>query len=139
MRALHLYLFIFFVFVFHSNVNAINAKKNSPDEVIDEVAIAIKSGNSGRLAAFFSSTIDLLLPDNEGTYSKTQAELIIKDFFSKYPPSNFIIKQRGSSSEGSKFAIGIYQCTKGKSFRTYFLLKKSNNNYFITLLEFDSD
>ena len=131
---------MFFVFNLQININAANnCKEISPDDVIDDVAITIKNGNSGRLAAFFSSTIDLLLPGNEGTYSKTQAELIVKDFFSKYPPSNFTIKQRGSSSEGSKFAIGNYTSAQGKIFRTYFLLKKTNNNFLITLLEFDSE
>lgn len=131
---------MFFVFSLQININmANNFKEISPDDVIDDVAIAIKNGNSARLAAFFNTTLDLLLPDKEGAYSKTQAEMIIKDFFSKYPPSNFTIKQKGSSAEGSKFAIGNYLSSQGKIFRTYFLLKKINNNYLITLLEFDSE
>jgi len=110
-----------------------------PYDIIDDIASVIKNGNSSRLAVFFSSTINLTVLDNDGTYSKTQAEMIMKDFFTKNPPQNFIIKQRGSSNEGSMFAIGSYISLNGKSFRTYFLLKKINNNFLITMLEFEID
>lgn len=105
-------------------------------DIVTDIAAAIKKGSSSEVAKFFNSTIDLTVPDNEGTYSKTQAELILKDFFTKYPPSSFSINHNGSSNDGSLYAIGTYS-TGSDSYRTYFLLKKSGTTYLIQKLEFE--
>ena len=59
---------------------------NEKEKVKGEITKSIKKGDYKELAKYFSQTIDLTLPGNEGTYSNTQAEMILKDFFSKYPP-----------------------------------------------------
>jgi hypothetical protein len=107
-------------------------------DIVTDIADAIKNGNSADVAMYFNSTIDLTVPDNEGTYSKTQAELILKDFFTKNPPSSFIVNHNGSSNDGSLYAIGTYTADSG-SYRTYFLLKKSGTSYLIQKLEFESE
>ncbi|MFH0865852.1 MAG: DUF4783 domain-containing protein [Bacteroidota bacterium] len=107
-------------------------------DIITDIAGAIKNGNSADVAKYFNTTIDLTVPDNEGTYSKTQAELILKDFFSKNPPSAFTVNHNGSSNDGSLYAIGTYTADSG-SYRTYFLLKKSGSGYLIQKLEFESE
>lgn len=107
-------------------------------DIITDIAGAIKNGNSADVAKYFNTTIDLTVPDNEGTYSKTQAELILKDFFTKNPPSSFTVNHNGSSNDGSLYAIGTYNADSG-SYRTYFLLKKSGTSYLIQKLEFESE
>lgn len=107
-------------------------------DIISDISAAIKNGNSTQVASYFNSTIDLTVPDNEGTYSKTQAELILKDFFTKNPPASFTVNHNGSSNDGSLYAIGTYTSGSG-SYRTYFLLKKSGSSYLIQKLEFESE
>lgn len=107
-------------------------------DIISDIADAIKNGNSATVATYFNSTIDLTVPDNEGTYSKTQAELILKDFFTKHPPASFSVNHNGSSNDGSLYAIGTYSTSSG-SYRTYFLLKKSGSSYVIQKLEFEAE
>lgn len=108
------------------------------DDIITVIADAIKKGNSTDVAKYFNTTIDLAIPNNEGTFSKTQAELILKDFFTKNPPKTFTVNHNGSSNDGSLYAIGTYTADSG-SYRTYFLLKKSGTNYLIQKLEFESE
>jgi hypothetical protein len=109
---------------------------NSSNDIIAEIGTAIKSGTASNVSKYFNSTLDLTTPDNEGTYSKTQAELILKDFFTKNPPSSFTINHQGSSTDGSLYAIGTF-ATSSSSFRTYFLLKKVDTGFLIQKLEFE--
>ena len=109
---------------------------NKPDELITKIGNAIKSGNAGNVAKYFNSTIDLSTPNNEGSFSKTQSEMILKDFFAKNPPTSFALNHNGSSTDGSLYAIGTYVSSTG-SYRTYFLLKKVKTNYLIHKLEFE--
>lgn len=106
------------------------------NDIITEISNAIKAGNAAGVAKYFNSSLDLTTPDSEGTYSKTQAELILKDFFTKNPPLSFTSNHNGSSNDGSLYAIGTYTC-KAASYRTYFLLKKADSAYLIQKLEFE--
>jgi len=111
---------------------------NGTIDIIDEVATAIKSGDVSNVAKYFNSTLDLTVPDNEGTYSKAQAAMILKEFFSKNPPNSFLLNHQGSSNDGSLYAIGTYTSGIG-AYRTYFLLKKSGATYLIQKLEFETN
>jgi hypothetical protein len=106
------------------------------DDVINNIVAAIAGGDSKKLAVYFNSSIDLTVPVGDGTYSKSQAEMIVKNFFAQYPPVSFKINQQGSSNEGSQFSIGTL-VTKTAKFRTYFLLKKVNGSSLIHQLQFE--
>lgn len=105
-------------------------------DITPAVAAALRSGNASGLAAYFNATIDLTLPGSEGTYSKSQAELIVKGFFSTNKPSDFTIQHKGSSGDGSQFCIGLLVTDNG-DFRTYFLVKTSNDRSVVTQLQFE--
>lgn len=105
----------------------------------EEVSNAIKAGNATMLAKYFNNTLDLVVPGQEITCSKTQAEQILKDFFQKNPPKSFKINHQGASKDGSQFSIGTYVSAADKSFRTYFLLKKSGANMLIQQLQFEAE
>lgn len=106
--------------------------------ILTEVISYIKVANIKELSKNFNTTIDLLLPSVEGSYSKTQAELILKDFFEKNPPKNLTVKHQGSSNDGSLYAIGTYSTDK-LNYRTYILLKKINDKYLIHQLQFEQE
>lgn len=106
--------------------------------ILTEVISYIKVANIKELSKNFNTTIDLLLPSVEGSYSKTQAELIVKNFFEKNPPKSLTIKHQGSSNDGSLYAIGTYSTDK-LNYRTYILLKKINDKYLIHQLQFEQE
>lgn len=107
-----------------------------PEDITNDIAAAIRSGNTKQLAQYFNTTIDLTIPDNDGTFSKAQAELIVKEFFTKNPPKSFVINHSGSSNDGSLFSVGTY-ISGVKSFRTYFLVKKIAGTFKIQQLQFE--
>lgn len=107
-------------------------------DVTQEVARAVREGNAEQLASFFGQTIDITLTSSEGTYSKAQATLIMKDFFDQYPPSAFEVKHEGSSDNGSLYMIGDYSSGK-VTFRVYILLKLVNAVYVIQQIQFEEE
>jgi len=107
-------------------------------DISDDVAAAVKTGNAGNVARFFSAKVDLKIIDKEDVYSKAQAELILKDFFARNTVKSFGIIHRGTSKNGDQFAIGTYESTTGKKFRTYFLFKKEGAGLTIQQLRFET-
>jgi hypothetical protein len=70
---------------------------------------AVKAGDAKDLAKYFNTSIDLNLEGEVNTYSKAQAEFVLRDFFKKHTAGDFNIVHTGSSKGGLQFAIGKYQ------------------------------
>ena len=103
---------------------------------IDEVVAAMKSGNSMMVAKYFDSSVDISMPDKSNSYSKSQAELVLKDFFSSNPVKSFEIIHKGESA-GSQFCIGTLQ-TKNGAFRTTIFMKQKGDMQVLQELRFEN-
>lgn len=53
------------------------------DEVIDHTRLALKAGSSKDLAKYFNDMVDVTFNGEKGSYSKAQAEFILKDFLKR--------------------------------------------------------
>lgn len=106
-------------------------------DVNSKITLAIKSSSATELSKYFNNSMDLTIPGSEGTYSKVQAEQIVKSFFAKYPPVSFTINHQGKSNDGSIYAIGTYK-SSSQSFRTYYLAKPISGQMLIHQLKFES-
>ena len=60
---------------------------------IDDIAVAMRSGNAGQLSRYLDTRVDISLPEKSDTYSKSQAEMIIRDFFSIISDNFFIMRR----------------------------------------------
>jgi hypothetical protein len=107
-------------------------------DIYDEIANAIRSGDSKQIASYFSNNIDLTILNQEDVYSKAQAELIVKDFLSKNSPKSFSILHKGSSKEGTIYAIGNLSTINGKTFRVSFFVKMTSGKYMLQELRFET-
>lgn len=110
----------------------------SAQEIGSKVISAIRTANAKELSSYFNATIDLSLPGTDGTFSKAQSEVIIRNFFGKYPPASFTQSHQGRSNDGSQYAIGIYK-SGNLQFRTYYLIKNVNGKPAIHQLKFESE
>jgi hypothetical protein len=108
-------------------------------DAYDEIANAIRSGDARQLSAFFGNTVELTLLNQENIYSKAQAELILKDFFSKNTPKSFRILHNGASPEGTQYAIGNLVTTNGKTFRTSFYFKNNKGKIVLQELRIETE
>jgi len=106
------------------------------DVMKNEIIQAVESGNARDLAKYFGNNVELTLPGNEGTFSKSQSEIIIREFFSRNSVADFQINHQGASRDGSTYMIGTYLTVSKKSFRTYFLLKKVGDSFVLHQVQF---
>src|SRR4030065_271222 len=83
-------------------------------DIADDISTAVKTGNAGNVAKFFSENVDMRIIDKEDIYSKAQAELILKDFFSKNPIKLFSILHKSTAKNGDQSIIGTYESSTGK-------------------------
>src|SRR5690349_7241379 len=77
-------------------------------DVFTPMKDAIKASNAKEVIKFFNSAVDMNLAGEVSMYSKAQAEFVLRDFFKKYPATEFRIQHTGSSKGGLQFAIGEY-------------------------------
>ena len=108
------------------------------DETLKDIGTAIKTGSSKELIKFCNETVEIKIDGESSNYSKAQAEVILRDFFQKNPPSNFSYIHQGASPEGLKYTIGRYAHENG-AFRVVMFLKKIGDNYLIDTLNFSQE
>ena len=106
-------------------------------QTADKITEALKKGDAKSLAVYFNKSVELVILDKENIYSKEQAELVVKDFFKKYPPSGFEVQHNGGPEE-AKYSIGIYK-SGDKKFRVYYLLKTSEGKALIHLFRVEKE
>ena len=100
------------------------------DELFDPVVKAFRESDAKALSSSFNLTVELRLPDNENTYSAAQTEMILKEFFKKYPSDSFNILEKGSTDNASRFAIGNYT-SAGKNFQVYIYFRDEKGKFLI--------
>ena len=105
------------------------------EEDFDQIVKIVKSGNAKELVKKFASSVELNINGEEATYSRSQAEAVLKDFFDKNPPSLFELSHRGESKGGLPYAIGELQ-SKDVTFRVWIRLAKSSGRYFVSEMSF---
>jgi hypothetical protein len=110
---------------------------SAPGDIPQAVIDALKTGNSVELSKFFNTSIELAIPGQEDIYSSQQAELIVKNFFAKHVPTNFVILHKGGK-EGSQYAIGNLTTSAG-SYRVTLLIKLRENKPYIHQLRFEEE
>lgn len=103
---------------------------------IDEVITAMKSGNAADMAKFFDNTVEINMPDKSNSYSKSQAELVLKDFFNSNAVKNFTVIHKGDNS-GSQFCIGTL-ITRNNTYRTTIFMKLKADKQVLQTITFEN-
>jgi hypothetical protein len=103
---------------------------------MDVVVTAIRSGNVTQLSPFFDVRVDITLPDKSDTYSRTQAEMVIGDFFNTNVVQNFKITQQGESG-GTVYCAGILQ-TRSGNYRTTLFFRQKGDKHFLQEIRFQN-
>lgn len=103
---------------------------------IDNVISALRSGNATELSKYFDDNVELTLPVKSDSYSKAQAQVIVKDFFATNGVKGFDLKHKGDSP-GGHYCIGTLQ-TKSGSFRAHVFLKTRGSKEVVKEIRFQS-
>lgn len=108
-----------------------------PLYTLDDITGAIRVGNAGELSRYLDNRVDISLPDKSDTYSKIQAEMIIRDFFSTNGVQDFLVKHKGTNGSGSEFLVGVLQTHNG-DYRTTLFIKQKGDRQVLQELRFQA-
>src|SRR5258708_6709049 len=91
-------------------------------DVINQVKETIKAGSAKELSRYLNQMVDVTIEGAVQSYSKPQAEFVLRDFFKMHPPAEFSIIHQGSSKGGQPFAIGQYK-SGADTYRVFMKIK----------------
>ncbi len=98
-----------------------------------KVEAAFEQNNAEAIVAMSKDKVLINILGTEGAYSKSQAILVIKDFFTKKPGNSFDFMFKGEESPEGSFAIGSYT-SKSEKFRITLHFKKIGSDFKIESL-----
>lgn len=98
---------------------------------VDDVRNALNEGAVSEVAKYFDKVVDITINSQQSTYSKSQAEVVLKNFFKKNRTKSFSIKHKGNAaSDNSIFVIGELN-TATSPYKTYLFFKQKDKVYFL--------
>ena len=103
---------------------------------IDEVVNAFKTGNVSVIAKFFDNTVEISLPGKSNSYSKSQAEMVLKDFFTNNGVKGFDVIHKGENA-GSQYCIGNL-VTRAATYRTTIYMKQKSDKQVLQEIRFEN-
>jgi hypothetical protein len=119
-------------------VVAFSFEGNAQSAIFNPMKEAVKTGNAKELVKYFNATIDLNLEGEVSTYSKAQAEFVLRDFFKKHVPVDFTIVHTGASKGGLQFAIGKFQ-SGADSYNVLMRVREVESVYLIHEMSFTKE
>ena len=96
---------------------------------------ALKAGSAKDLVKYVNQSVEINVEGEINTYSKAQAEFVLRDFFKKYPVTDFSISHTGSSKSGLQYAIGTYK-SNGNQLTVLIRLKQTGTTHLIHEISF---
>ncbi|NVO83998.1 DUF4783 domain-containing protein [Hymenobacter terrestris] len=103
------------------------------------VRSAIRNSNARELAQLFAPNVELSFDDGDKqSYSATQAEFVMKDFFAKHSPASFDFIHYGGSNEGTPYAVGKYVGKDG-TYRMFVKMKQTGGSLKIDNIAFTKE
>jgi len=114
-----------------------SGKAQSADQLA-AVRSAISSGSSRNLAQYLGPSVEVGFDGDKQSYNATQTELVLKNFFTKNPPTSFDIVHQGASNGGIPYAVGHYVGKTG-NYQIFIQLKPKQSTPTIDTLDFTKE
>lgn len=110
----------------------------SQDKLYADIERAFQQGDEKTILANVSDKLLFEIDKKESVYSKSQAEMILRDFFAKNKPSSFKLIFKGKAKGNSAYAVGIME-SGTKTFRITMTLKESGTLFKIEQLAIEGE
>jgi len=117
---LFLFAFVFSITVFQ--------QKADP---VEKTVALVRQNSIKELVKTFAPNVEITVLNEEGVYSREQAETILNNFFAKNPIVGIKIIHRVDSNPEYRFAVCTLT-TKNGNFRTSVSLRSSNGNFAVS-------
>jgi len=106
-------------------VSAQSIYAQSGEKTFNKISESFLKNDYKSLGSHFANTLDLIIENNDGTYGKQQALMMLKEFFEQHKITHFKIKHNGSSNERTFYAVCDMSSSK-KSWSIYILLNSDS-------------
>ncbi len=103
---------------------------------LDDVISALRNGNATELSRYVDDNIEISLPAKSDSYSRSQAVVILQDFFVNNGVRTFDVKFKGDNG-GTQYCVGTLQ-TKSGNYRTTFFLVNRNGKQLVKEIRFQN-
>ncbi len=103
--------------------------------ITEDLVTGLKKGNASQVSKYFDNTVEITFPDKTSSYSKSQATLVLQDFFNTNAVKNLQVLHQGDNAT-SQYCIGILQ-TKNGEFRTSLYLKLKGDLAVLQEIKFE--
>ncbi|MBD1431672.1 DUF4783 domain-containing protein [Sphingobacterium sp. DN00404] len=104
------------------------AMNTSFDDAVKNASAAIKEGNAKKLSAIFDNSVNLSVKQDEGAFTKFQAELLLNDFFQTNKVDGLKEEQRANTSTTSFVVFSLK--ANAKNYRVFIKFVQANNKDF---------
>lgn len=101
------------------------------NDIIDDIAVCLRGADTKELSKHFSSTVSMTLLNDEGIYSRVQAEIILRDFFSRNAPTGVKVAHRLDSNPNFRYVVLNLETAK-EVFRVSYKLTNNENSFQVT-------
>lgn len=112
------------------NTTIINAQ-------VSQVTDALSQNDAEALSTYFVNNLELEIDNTEGVFAKSQAKIMVRDFFAKVKPATFSLKHKSDTSS-SKYIIGDL-VSKGQKWRVTVYFRKEGSSDLIHSLKFEKE
>ena len=126
-KAAFLSLLFFFAFNFTTTAQS-----------FENIVNGFKTGDASLIAKNFEGNVEITIKTGTTSYSKSQAEMVLKNFFASHKPKSFVVAHEGTSPQGSKYFIGNLNSSAG-NYRTYVYAKTVKNELTIQEIRFEEE
>jgi Domain of unknown function (DUF4783) len=103
---------------------------------LGDIINGIKAGNATSVSKYFDNTIEISLAGKSNSYSKSQGEAILRDFFTNNTVKSLNVVHQGQSGT-SEYFIGTLVTNNG-NYRTTLNLKKKGEKQILQEIKFDN-
>ena len=105
---------------------------------VEAVTKALQSGNAAEIAKQFDKVIDITINNEQATYSKSQGEMVLKNFFNAHTITSFTAKHKGSPTDNnSVYLIGDLNTKDSKKYRIYLYFKQKSGSLLLQEIRFE--
>ena len=103
---------------------------------LDDVIKALRNGNAQELARYVDDNISISLPDKSDSYSRSQAVMVLKDFFATQGVKGFEVQFQGENA-GNQYCVGKLVTSSG-SYRTTVFMKVKDGKQLVKEIRFQA-
>ena len=106
---------------------------SNPNNTFATLECAFAEGDVKKIIMHVDDKLLLELNKPESVYSKSQAEVILKDFFDKNRPKSFVVKSK-STAKGNVAMIGTLVTVSNKEFRVSIKLRERGSEFALDII-----